>query len=629
MSNVIDDRPHLTSAQEAVVSITEGSFMVVAPPGSGKTEIVARRIIRLLETSVGEPVRVLGLTFTKKAAAEMLRRVQRRLGAEASRATITNFHSFYFDVLRHYGSLIDIPSDPMVYESEEDRFQALRTALVDEGIRADEAAVDRRDCLAVLDQIGALKRNLQAPEAISDERLVRGIPLRTAYAGYQGVLRRAGALDFDDILLRTYELLAQFPRVARHYRSLYKYVLLDEGQDTNRAQYENLKLICGTEFKNVMIFADPSQSIYRFSGASPNYLRQFEEDFGAKRISLSDNFRCAKAIVAVAGRLLPATELPAAHGATGVVETIAFPDEESEGVGTAQWIRRHLTEGLPQTALAPGESTEVAPEEIAVLGRGRLQLQAVLRSLDATGIAYQFASGAGGVFDSDAYGVLYLAMKVVASPTDLVLRQALQGRLHQDGGTAVKDAPLSALLERLGSDRELNERALLDCLASSGPDFTITGTMERVVALEPTPISAESDDLIASDRELLSKRWSRFRHQTEASRRTWRDWLLHLTDEPRPDRPGIRVYTVHAAKGLEFKAVQIVGLNEGSFPDFRSSSAEEVEEERRLCYVAATRASRVLRLSRPKVRSTRYGPRAQEASRFIDEMGLHMSSRSE
>jgi DNA helicase-2/ATP-dependent DNA helicase PcrA len=605
-----------------VVSLVEGSFTVVAPPGSGKTEIVARRIIRLLENSVGQSTRVLGLTFTKRAAAEMLQRVRRRLADESDRATITNFHAFYFDILRHHGSLIGIPGDPMVYESEEDRVQALRRALFDEGIVAEGSVIERRDCLAVLEQIGQLKRNLLTPESMSEDRRVGGLPLQAAYAGYEGVLRRAGALDFDDILVRTYELLAQFPRVAKHYRTIYRYILVDEGQDTNKAQYENMKLICGDEMKNVMIFADPSQSIYGFSGASPRYLRQFETDFGAQRIALTDNFRCAESIVSAAGRLLPNKQRPSAAGAIGRVDVVSYVDEITEGDGTAEWVLECLATGLPQAILAPNEITDIRPEDIAVLARSRLQLQAVLRSLDASGVEYQFATGSSGVFDSDAYSVLYLAMKVVASPTDLVLKQALAGKLRTGAAGEPLDETPMEFLARLEGHLEGNVRRVLACLAGSGPSFMVSETMERLVAFEPESESPEDDDLMSGDRELLTARWMRFRHQTDEGSRSWRDWLLALTDEPRPEKRGIRVYTVHAAKGLEFRAVQVVGLNEGSFPDFRSTTPEEVDEERRLCYVAATRSSRLLRLTRAKVRSTRYGPRQQEASRFIGEMGL-------
>lgn len=622
MTDVTNDPPRLTPPQEAVVAIMEGSYTVIAPPGSGKTEIVARRIMRLLEKTSGEPTRVLALTFTKKAAAEMASRVRRVLREDSARATVTNFHGFYFDILRHYGSLIGIRGDPIVYESDDDRVEALRSALVDEGIRGVEETVERRECVAVLEQIGVLKRTLRMPDTVSDSVSVGGIPLRAAYVGYEGVLRRAGALDFDDILLRTHELLAQFPRVAKHYRSLYRYILVDEGQDTNRAQYENLKLICGTGPANVMIFADPSQSIYRFSGAGPEYLAEFERDFSASRIPLTDNFRCAKAIATAAGLLLPTGQRSFAAGAEGCVEVVTYPDEESEGAGTLDWIVKCLAEGLPPAFLAQGEESEVTPESVAVLARSRLQLRAVLRHLQEGHVEYQFATGAGGIFDTQAYSTLYLAMKVVASPTDIVLRHALTGRLGESAAAASMSDPVEAVLQRVARQLEDDERRLLECLAASGPMFSVTDTMDRLVGVVPELTSTENDDLTVGDWEMLTQRWSFFRNTTEESRRSWRDWLLRLTDDARPERPGVRVYTVHAAKGLEFRAVQIVGLNEGSFPDFRSSTPEEVEEERRLCYVAATRSSRLLRLSRPRVRATRYGSRTQVASRFIGEMGL-------
>ncbi len=295
----------LTPDQEKLVSATDGSFLVVAPPGSGKTEVIAQRIVRLIAASDNQEFKVLALTFTKNAAAAMRARVAERLGEHSWRVTITNYHSFCADVLEHYGHLIGVPTMFTVYDSNDDRIQALVQALMAEGFLAEDNQLSRTEALEMLDVIGRAKRDLVPPQALAATvSNPTRIPLRDAYRAYDAILDHNGALDFDSLLYRAYELLTTQDSVSRHYRRMYRYILIDEAQDTCLAQYEILKALCGTEHRNVFMVADPAQSIYAFSGASSEFAERFVTDFGAARRQLVSNFRCAPNILLRMCRLL-------------------------------------------------------------------------------------------------------------------------------------------------------------------------------------------------------------------------------------------------------------------------------------------------------------------------------------
>src|SRR3954469_6337399 len=290
-----------TPEQAAVIALTEGAHLVTAPPGSGKTQVLTQRIVRLLTESRGQSFRILALTFTTKAAENMRVRIETEAGDEWRRVTTATFHSFCLDVLQHYGEHIGITGDLTIYENEDDRIEALARGLTDEGILVGRTDQDVKSLRQLLQKIGRLKRDLVPPSAVQaepdDEKIAR---TDVAYAAYDRTLHLFNAVDFDDLLGLAYPLFIEAPGVARHYRRLYRYILVDEAQDPSRAQYEVLRALCGSEQRNVMMVADADQYIYRFAGASDQFLKRFLVDFEAERHRLSLNFRCAEAVVSVA-----------------------------------------------------------------------------------------------------------------------------------------------------------------------------------------------------------------------------------------------------------------------------------------------------------------------------------------
>src|ERR1700682_6116375 len=622
--------PEPTPAQAAVIQLRAGNYLITAPPGSGKTETIARRIASILDESPDESFKLLALTFTKKAASAMRARVRDQTGQDSNRLTVSTYHAFCLDILRHYGKAVGVPSEPTLYDSEHDRTEALLRGLEAEGLVSQSADPDRETLRNVLDQISALKRNLRPPEGVPRDAVSGSLPIADAYRAYDGVLQRQGALDFDHVLVKTYELLIQQPRVARHYRTIYRYVMVDEAQDTNRAQYEILKALFGVDHNNVLMVADPAQSIYGFSGANQRFLEDFATEFAAQRRPLDENFRCAQRIVVAANRLLPSERQNLHSGIEGEVRTIVFPDENAEAQGNLAWVRALLTAGLPEDCLRPGESPSVRSEEIAILGRNRLHLRAGITTLDAAAnVPYYFSAGSRGVFDSELYQLGLAALRLLARPGDIGLRLSWLGQLdirNDDTASEAAEIPISDFLS--GAATHLvpgPTQDLVTQLAVWSDLSSVDKLMEQLVKWMPAEGGAtpELAELWVSDRTELAERWRIYANTVEQRHQSWQDWVLRLADEPRTDPEGVRVFTVHASKGLEFKCVCVVGMNEGSFPDFRSTRVDaDLAGERRLAYVAATRASRIVRLTRPAKSETRLGPRLQEPSRFLQEMGL-------
>lgn len=629
----------LTAEQERLVALKDGCHLVVAPPGSGKTEVLAQRVVRLLQDAPDEDFNVLALSFTKNAAGSMRKRVSDRLGDVSRRVNCTTYHAFCLDVLRHYGHLINIPQELTVYDGLDDRVQALKQGLVAEGFLTDSDELSHTVAVDLLDRISRNKRSLVLPDAtISDNEETGAVSLQDAYRAYDLVLDQNGAVDFDTVLVRTHRLLTEHPKVARHYRVIYRHILIDEAQDTSLAQYEIVRALCGTDRSNVFMVADPAQSIYGFTGASSKFVDRFVEEFGAYRHELTITFRCAEAIVDVARKLFVTSKrsmagpLLTSHSvAKGLVSYETFATEADEALAAVEWAEKLARDGLPKRSVSSEENRAVRAEHIAILARSRIHLKATLGELDERGVEYHFAAGEAGVFDSDHYRAVLYGLKLLANSRDVATAKTFATVVRnidtrpRSGVRITEDdlAPeqLMSLVAK-GARGSILERPLRILANCASKQCELTKGIEEILAWDVTPDDMRLADLLGADREFLNQRWTTYESTVDRSDRTWQGLLMEILNRPRPESPGLRVLTVHAAKGLEFRAVTVLGLNEGSFPDFRNTIGDALASEQRLAYVAATRAARILRLTRPRYRSTRFGQRAQEVSRFIALAGI-------
>lgn len=634
-------RPSLTPEQQSAVDVDEGAFVLVAPPGSGKTEVLVRRILRLVGQSPGQAFRILALTFTTKAAEGIRTRVRAELADQEWRVNACTFHAFCLELLRSYGSSVGVTPDVTVFEDDDDRTDILLKGLVDEDYVLPET-IDVADMRGLLTRIDRLRADLVAPEDAPQVRVFGSeITLREAYEAYERSLDACGAIDFNGMLLRTYQLLTSDPWASEHQRKIYRYILVDEAQDTNLAQFEVLRAVCGEELKNVFLVADADQSIFAFTGASPTYVEKFAHAFSARRLQISTNFRSASRIIEVASELATHFEkrgvrrpkMVPATGARGWVDARAYEDQAAESREVSDWIQSLLSDGLPGSWLHDGEDASLMPEDIAVLGRTRYSFDRLVDELEARGIRYLLRTEEAGLFDSLPGRFAYYAMRALANPKDVPSRRRLADLTGLNPAeVSLSDGQLTGILRELREAKDRSVRSLALALEVA----TGASTASEVVRLL-TDVELDSDDaadaaglLWTADRELLLRCWRDYEVRTPLRDQALAPFLISLTRLQRAsiEEPGIRVLTPYRAKGLEFRVVAVLGMNEGTFPHYRSlHSAQAVDEERRSIYVAVTRAARALLLTRPRFQTTRYGNvRSQDESRFVAEMGLIMKA---
>lgn len=628
--------PALTREQQDAVALPDGPYLITAPPGSGKTEVLIRRTIHVLERSLGEVFRVLALTYTYKAAEELRTRVRQAVpGDDQWRVTAMTFHAFGHDMLGHYGAPVGVAPDAPVLDDKEDKRRLLAVALANEGISV--RGITPKEWGDLFDSIALLKSGLSSPAAAPTTDCLGGrLTLSEAYEAYEAVLANAGALDFESMLTQAYRLLLIDPWVGEHYRRMYRHVLVDEGQEMNTAQYELLRALCGDDLRAVFIVADSDQSINAFAGGGPRHLQQFGADFGAEERHLTKNFRSARTIVGAASTLatqikarsITAPAMEADTLAEGWVGAWEFADETAEAEGIASWIAALLVEGLPEEWTHADEDRALSAEDICVLGRTRYVFDAVVGALGACGTDALVRTEEGGLLDSALGRAIYYVLRLIANPRDFPSRRRLLAELgDMDAGLPERpSAPDLAGWLRSSAF----PTAVRDLLAAAASEATTHDDLVPALIALRLP---DADDLghlaWLRDQAELERRWTTYQLTTRAPERTLTGFLRVLAQLQRAvgDDPGVRILTPYRARGLGFRAVVILGVNEGTFPFYRAKTEQEIDEERRAFYVAATRAARALLLTRPAVRYDRYGRAWRDPeSRFVREMGLKMES---
>lgn len=595
MTSQSSDAFTLTADQQKAVDADDRAVVVLASAGSGKTETVARRVLRLVEEPE-EGRRILALTYTNKAAEELRARFRLRAGSLAHLVTTETIHGFAHALVQQHGTKIGLPVDPELLTRDEDRVELLTRWLASEGLPPSD------DALAFLREVDLARARLRPSEKVVD--------WRNALASLPG-------LDYPGLLDAAHDLL-ELQSVQRQMTRTYSQIIVDEAQNLTPAQYRLLDQVLGKSVDGpaAMLVGDDKQSIVSFAGADPRLLQEFVRDRGAKVIRLRENFRSARVLSALSERV--ASELdqrrqPAPpHAAAGFLQTLELPDETAEGTHIARWIADLLENGLPAATLAQGEAGTVRDHEIAVLGRSASALRAVSDALDAQSIAYTASSGSGDWLEGTVGQLVLEVIALRAAPDQVSTRWRL-GRLLStpEDALATVDDVRTAIVRH--------------------PDLTVSSVAELFDAKEVSelierlgriavPQSADVSDQAAweSDAAELENAWADFVTVTDADSRTWSNFRRFCSQRQRGTAlKGVQLLTIHKAQGREFKAVGIVGMNDGQMPDFRARTPEDLESELRTFYVAVTRARRALILTRALRRRTRYGMRATSPSPFL------------
>jgi DNA helicase II / ATP-dependent DNA helicase PcrA len=627
----------LNPAQREAVLTTEGPLLVIAGAGSGKTRVLTHRVAHLLATQGVKPNEILAITFTNKAAGEMKERVERTVGSIARAIWIMTFHAACGRILRREAERLGYRSSFTIYD-QADQVRLVKACL--EELERDPKRFVPRGIHA---QISNAKNQLIGPaDYASRVASFYDQTVADVYELYQRRLFGSNAVDFDDMLMLTVDVLQRFPEAREKWARSFRYVLVDEYQDTNHAQYVLLKLLA-QDHQNLMVVGDPDQSIFSWRGADITNILEFEKDFpDTKVIPLEQNYRSTNAILTAANEVISHNRerkeknLWSDLGEGELVHVVETEDEHGEARFVAAEIARCVEEGY-------------SGREIAVVYRTNAQSRVLEDVLVRQGVGYQVIGGPrfyerAEIKDAIAY------LQAIDNPYDLVSLLRIANRPRRGiGDTSLARLQAYAagldltLWDAMGRAEEAGLgaaairavtgfRNVLQSLMATATDANVADVLEAVLertgyleALEAER-TIEARGRIENLEELVGV--AREYDSSGAQERSLSGFLQEISlysdqDAIRddPDDGGlVTLMTLHTAKGLEFRAVFMIGMEEGIFPHSRSIEENTLEEERRLCYVGMTRAQERLTLTHAMRRNLYGRYDANLPSRFLDEL---------
>ncbi|MGA2393865.1 MAG: DUF3553 domain-containing protein [Candidatus Lustribacter sp.] len=626
----------LNDVQRAAVENTDGPCLIFAGAGSGKTRVLTHRIAYLLNEKKVFPDRILAVTFTNKAAGEMKARLERMVGAPARDLWVGTFHAMCVRMLRRDGKKIGIASNFAIMDDTDQR-QIIRDILHD-------LDMDERQVVpgAALGEISKAKNNLWSPDAYEEKHpSFIGERYAAVYREYERRLQESNGLDFDDLISRTIELLQKDEETRVRYQSKFRYVLVDEYQDVNYAQYKLVALLAD-EHKNITVVGDDDQSIYSWRGSDYRMILRFEEDFpGAKVFKLEENYRSTQTILTAANELVANNpnraekKLFTKRSEGEKITAFQAESERAEVRYVMEKIKEHVRDGS-------------AYRDFIVLYRTNAQSRYFEEGFLAEGIPYRVVGGVGFYARTEIKDMLSY-LRYIVNPSDAVAfrrivnvprrsigQQTLTSLLDaaNASGVSVGQAVFdSALLKRAvpKKQRELERfDELINDLREKAKTFSISDLLVAVMEESGYLRELQGDDTnegrvrVENMQELIGVA-KEFEVNPETGS-TLDDFLANIAlvsdlDTLDPDSSFVTLMTMHAAKGLEFPIVFLTGLEEGVFPHTRAlTDTTEMEEERRLAYVGVTRAMDRLYLSYAARRTLFGNTFSHPKSRFIDEM---------
>ena len=645
---MIDYLQGLNERQKEAVLHIDGPLMIVAGAGSGKTKVLTTRVAHLMANGV-DAFNILALTFTNKAAKEMKERVEKILGdGEARNLYIGTFHSVFARILRFEADKIGYPRNFTIYDTDDAK--AVIKTVVNE-LNLDDKHYKPN---LVYNRISSAKNALVGPAEYRNDYAIQQEDMRAnrpaiaqIYDAYTKRCFKNGAMDFDDLLLKFYELLKNVPEALSKYQHKFRYILIDEYQDTNPAQYEIIKLL-GAMHENVCVVGDDAQSIYSFRGATIQNILQFQKDYEeVKIVKLEQNYRSTRSILHIANEII--------RNNKGQIEKVLFTENaEGEKIKLVRTMTdndegKFVADSIQEQKLRNHYSNK----DFAILYRTNAQSRAFEEALRRMGIAYTIYGGIS-FYQRKEIKDLVAYLRVIVNPIDEeAVKRIINYPARGIGKTTIDKLILFAneknisLWEVMERSSELGFKTgtkdLLDDFVTMIKSFASMLTKQNAYEVafhvgKQTGLvkelfndkSTEGVNRYENIQELLNsiKEWTESpdNEEGELVDKSLASYLQQITlltdaDEKDPNADTVKVMTIHAAKGLEFACVFAAGLEEMLFPNALAiNTREELEEERRLFYVAITRAKQRLWITYANTRY-RFGSLVQnEPSRFIEEI---------
>jgi len=630
----------LNPAQREAVEAIEGPVLILAGPGSGKTRVITHRIAYLIKSCGINPHNIMAVTFTNKAAREMKERLEQLLGQAVEALTLGTFHAICARILRREGKAIGLDSNFVIYD-EEDQLSLTKQAL-------EELNLDPKQYVprALHSAISAAKSRLIGPKDYAQrvssyfEEIVHRV-----YQRYQQLLSQSRAVDFDDLLMKTVQLFQAHPQILNRYQSKYAHILVDEFQDTNIVQYMLMKHLAG-KYRNLCVVGDPDQSIYSWRFADLRNILSFEKDYPeAKVVFLEQNYRSTKTILEVASGIISANlqrkpkKLWTENEDGASVTVIESYNAEEEAQSVASEIEKLVGQG------------QISLKDCAVMYRVNAQSRALEETFLRYGVPYRLVGGTRFYQRREVKDIIAY-LRLIHNPRDNVslvriinvpARGIGQRTLNQlQSWAKAHDVSLFEALKQVANEKILPQRI---AQALAGFDAVMAELIAQSRELSLSSLLDEIWEHTGYRRYILDKedgeeRWENvmelksvaseydeFDPEEALAAFLEKVSLVSDIDELDEKADAVTLITLHQAKGLEFPAVFIVGLEEGILPHRKSfDGPEQMEEERRLCYVGITRAKERLYLLRSYRRSLFGGSTANPPSRFFQDISPHLIS---
>lgn len=597
----------LNPDQQKAVIKTDGPTIILAGAGSGKTRVLTYKVIYLMNVLGVDPNNILMVTFTNKAAKEMKERIQKF--SQSGRPTIATFHSLCAKILRIDGKYIGISRNFVIYD-DQDQVEAIKQAMK----KLDISIKDFKPS-SILTTISQAKNQLiTATEYLNYARGYFQETVSRVYPIYQKLLSENGALDFDDLILKTIELFDKNPDIVKNYQDKFKYILVDEYQDTNHAQYMLTKILTGTESLNICVVGDFSQSIYSWRGADFQNLSKFKEDFkNTQTFSLSQNYRSTQQILDGASSVIskntshPVLELWTENPKGEDISLYEARSEHDEG----EFIINRILE-------LKSKNPSLSYSDFAVLYRTNAQSRAIEEVFLHQGISYVLIGGTRFYERREIKDVLAY-LRLIANPKDTISYKRIEklgkGRLNKflEFVENFKESEVETILTLEILDKILTKTDYLSLYDEK--DEEDRARLENIKELRSVAIEFPNIIEFLENVALVEREYVPDDPNTSAGEKGKKD--------------AVNLMTLHGAKGLEFSVVFMVGMEEGLFPHSRSlMDKNELEEERRLCYVGMTRAKEKLFLTYSRKRLF-FGQRTSNiVSRFVLELPEKVLSKN-
>lgn len=630
----------LNDMQQMAVFHTEGPLLILAGAGSGKTRVLTHRAAYLIEEKGVAPWNIMAITFTNKAAAEMRERINNIVGFGADQIWVSTFHTTCVRILRRHIEFLGYDNRFTIYDAD-DQKNLIKDIV--KRMNLDSKFYKER---VVAGKISSCKNELVTPERYLKITTgdIRENTIAKIYVEYQKQLKKNNALDFDDLIVKTVELFKQFPDVLDYYQERFRYIMVDEYQDTNTAQFQLIRLLAA-KYKNLCVVGDDDQSIYKFRGANITNILQFEKYFeNARVIKLEQNYRSSKNILAAANAVISNNEgrkektLWCDNDEGTKIDLFQAEDGYDEAFMVAKEIRKKVNEG------------EYNYNDFACLYRTNAQSRALEEKLLLSNVPYKIIGGQNFYQRKEIKDILCYLKTVNNSTDDIAVARIINVPKRGIGATSIGKAQSYAVeheinlynaLELAYMNPELKRASakikkftdFIEELREFSGEHTIKELVDKIIedtgyvtelVLENTD---ESRSRIENIDELINKvvEYEETTNEPNLAEFLEEVALVADIDNLEDDSNYVVLMTIHSAKGLEFPNVFLCGMEEGLFPGMSAMLAEdksEIEEERRLCYVAITRAKENLTISYAKRRMVHGDTRYNIVSRFVKEIPI-------